>query len=275
MTAKKTEVAKKAEDQLPAAAGMFEEDAGHGFESTTKDDYAIPFLQALQKMSPQVDPEEDGFIEGAKPGQIVNTVSEELWDGKTGVVVIPCHYERKILEWVPRNKGGGLVAEHDLETGLLLLDECIQDEQKRDIHPGNGNEFQDTRIHYVMVVGEDGSFEPAVISMTRTKIRGSKKWMSLMNGIKMRRKDGGLFTPPMFSHAYRIFTEARSNDQGTFYVFNVKKERQLGSEEGDTELYQAAKGFRETVQAGKAKANMANADGGTGTGNAEPNDFAD
>jgi len=265
------EVATK-DETLPVTAGMFEEDAGDGFEDTNKDDFAIPFLQVLQKMSPQVDPEEDGFIEGAKPGQLVNTVSEELWDGKTGVTVIPCHYERKILEWVPRNKGGGLVAEHDLDKGLLLLDECIQDEQKRDIHPGNGNEFQDTRTHYVLIVGEDGSYEPAVISMTRTKIRASKKWMSLMNGIKKRRSTGGLFTPPMFSHVYRVFSEARSNDQGTFYVFNIKKERELGTQEGDEELYHAAKGFRETVRAGAAKANHAAANG---EATEETNEFAD
>lgn len=273
MPAKKQEVAEKKE-QLPATAAMFEEDAGGGFEETTKDDFAIPFLQVLQKMSPQVDPEEDGFIEGAKPGQLCNTVNEDLWDGKTGVTVVPVHYERKILEWVPRNKGGGLVAEHDLDTGLLLLDECTQDEQKRDIHPGTGNEMMDTRTHYVLIVSEDGSYEPAVVSMTRTKIKGSKKWMSLMNGIKKRRASGGLYTPPMFSHMYRITSEARSNDQGTFYIFNVKKERELGTEPGDEELYMAAKGFRETIVAGQAKANHAAAAGAEKAAE-QHNDFAD
>ena len=261
MPAKKQDVAKKEEAAVPAVASMFEEDAGGGFEETTKDDYAIPFLQALQKMSPQVDPEEDGYIEGAKPGQIVNTVSEELWDGKTGVLVIPVHYERKVIEWVPRNKGGGngagFVAEHDIDTGLLLLDECTQDDNKRDIHPGTGNEMQDTRVHYVLVVGDDGSYEPAVISMTRTKIKGSKKWITIMNGIKKRRANGGLYTPPMFSHIYRLQTEAKSNDQGTYYVYNVRKERELGTQEGDEELYMAAKGFRDTVVSGAAKANHA------------------
>lgn len=273
MTTKKQVTEKK--DQLPAGAAMFEEDSGQGFEQTGKEDYAIPFLQVLQKMSPQVDPEEAGFVEGARPGQLINTVSEELWDGKVGVQVIPVHYQRSVIEWVPRNKGGGLVAEHDLDTGLLLLDECMQDENGRDIHPGTGNEFLDTRTHYVLILGEDGNYEPAVISMTRTKNRGSKRWMSLMSGIKLRRKDGGLFTPPMYSHVYRCFAEARSNDHGTFYVFSFKKERMLGTEEGDTELYQAAKGFRETIVGGEVKANHAASGEGTGSGEKEVNEFAD
>lgn len=269
MSAKKQEVAEKKE-QLPSTAAMFEEDAGDGFEHTTKDDFAIPFLQVLQKMSPQVDPEEDTFIEGAKPGQLINSVSEELWDGKTGVLVIPVHYERKFLEWIPRAKNGGLAAEHDVDTGLLLLDECTSNEKNIDIHPGTGNEIHDTRTHYALLLGEDGGYAPAVISMARTKIKASKKWMSLMNGIKKRRASGGLYTPPMFANAYRITSEARSNEQGTFYVFNIKRERELGTETGDEELYLAAKGFRETIVAGQAKVNHAGADK-----KVEKNEFAD
>ena len=259
-------------DQLPAMGGMFEEDEAGGFEGADRDSYAIPFLQVLQKMSPQVDASEDGYVEGAKPGQFINTVTEQLFDGDEGIWVIPCHYERTFIEWVLRDSGGGFVADHGLEEGQRLMAQTTQDEKKRDILP-NGNELMDTRVHYILIVHEDGSYEPAVFSATRTQIKGSRQWMTTMNQLKVPRSSGGMFTPPMFSHLYKLTTRKRSNDQGSWFVFDAKKQRMLG--EGDEELYSAAKGFRDSVKTGQAKADHAKAadTGEAGSGNADPSEF--
>lgn len=244
---------KQKEETALALGNSFEDMADGGFESADKDAYAIPFLQILQKMSPQVDEAEESYVEGARPGMFFNTVTEDLYDGtRDGVLVIPCHYERVFLEWIPRNDGGGLVAEHQPEDGVKLMQETTRDEYNRDILP-NGHELQDTRVHYVLLLHEDGGYEPAVISLSRTGIKPSKKWMSLMQGIKLPRKEGGVFTPPMFSHVYRLRAQIRSNDQGTWYVPHAAKERILG--DGDEDLFNAAKGFRDSIQAGKAKVN--------------------
>ena len=63
----------------------FEADAGAGMENVTADDLQIPFLSILQSNSPQLDESEGKYIDGAKAGMILNTVTNEIFDGKIGL----------------------------------------------------------------------------------------------------------------------------------------------------------------------------------------------
>jgi len=60
---------------------------GAGFEDTTTEDFAMPFLGILQDLSPAV---KDGIVEGAKIGMFINTATNELYDGEKGIRAIPC-----------------------------------------------------------------------------------------------------------------------------------------------------------------------------------------
>ena len=144
--AKKKQELKKQEDNLPALNSMYEEDAGKGFEEADKDSFAIPFLKLHQKMSPQLDEGNAAYIEGAKAGRFCNTVTNKIYES---VTVLPCHYSRSFLEWVPRNDGGGLVNVFDAAEGVKLMMTTTKDENNRDLLP-EGNELQDTRSHYVL-----------------------------------------------------------------------------------------------------------------------------
>ena len=61
---------------------LFGDDVSKGFENMTQDDMALPFVRILGKLSPQVTDGDAKYIEGAKPGNIYNTVTSELYDGK-------------------------------------------------------------------------------------------------------------------------------------------------------------------------------------------------
>ena len=78
----KNVVPKKLEN-LPAE---FEEeflaDVEEWKEHLTQDDMAMPFLQILQALSPQVTEGEDKFLEEAEKGMIFNTVSKQLYKGR-------------------------------------------------------------------------------------------------------------------------------------------------------------------------------------------------
>ena len=91
----------------PATA--FEEFAGAGLEEVTTEDLAIPFLRILAQLSPQVNKRDGAYVEGAEAGMIYNTVSNEAYDGEKGVLVVPCYYNRRFIEWQPRSSGGGYV----------------------------------------------------------------------------------------------------------------------------------------------------------------------
>ena len=45
------------------------------------------------------------YIQGAKPGMIINSVSKKLYDGRKGINVLRCYYKREFVEWQDRGKG--------------------------------------------------------------------------------------------------------------------------------------------------------------------------
>jgi hypothetical protein len=51
----------------------------------SQDDMAIPFLKVLSRQDQVLDDLDD-----AKAGDILNTVSNQVYAGKTGIRVIPC-----------------------------------------------------------------------------------------------------------------------------------------------------------------------------------------
>jgi len=239
------QVAKK-EDNLPAMAMDFQADAGAGYEEADKDAYAIPFINILQALSPQVDESDGAYIEGAKPGMFFNTVTNDIFSGD-GVEIIPVHFSRGYIEWGLRENGGGFKAEHSVADASALLKESVRDEKNRDVLP-NGNHLVDTRNHYAIIKTESG-WAPVIISMTSTQIKKSRKWMTAMNQIQINDGDRP-YNPPMFANLYKMSTVKEKNDQGSW--FGYKLERQGFVE--DNNVYQLAKQFREQILSGEAKA---------------------
>lgn len=235
---------------LAAAAEDMEAEAGAGFEQADSESYAIPFLRVLQDLSPQVKKQRSEYIPGASAGMILNTVTEDLYPAdeqsdEPGVVVIPAYYRRAFVEWIPRSEGGGFVTEHPVG-----VEKGLQRDGGKFI-TSDGNELADTRFHYVILISEDGGYEPALITMTSTQIQASKRWMSMMSRLKMKNSAGKTFTPPAFSHKYRLQTKPQSNDQGDWYGWTISNVGQLQAE--DMEYYEAAKSFRDAVKAGTVK----------------------
>lgn len=221
-------------------------DAGGGFEDAGKDSYAIPFIQILQKGSPQIDTDhpKHKLVPGAKIGSLYNSVTEAVIDGEKGLLVLPCHFQQSYIEWADRTFAGS----HDVPTGVNMLATCTRDEKKRFVLP-NGNFLVDTRSHYVLVIDDDGSAHPVVISMASTQIKKSKKWMSAMQDVKIKRADGEIFTAPMWAKTYRLTTLAESNDAGTWRGWSIAREGDCPS----ANLYQQARAFRDAVRAGKVR----------------------
>ena len=90
---------------------MLEADAGVGLENITTEDMQIPFIRIIQALSPQLQKDDPLYIKGAEQGDIFNTVTHQVWKAEEGIVVVPCYFEQKLLEFVPRSQGGGFVQE--------------------------------------------------------------------------------------------------------------------------------------------------------------------
>jgi len=238
----KTEIATKTETNALALANTFEDDAGTGFAGMSQEDYALPFLRLLTNTSPEV-----GEVDGAMPGMIYNTVTNELYDGKKGITVIPCAYIRQYIEWAPRGSGTGAPLHIYPATSDILSKTHREPGDNKD-YLENGNYIENTANHYVMVVDANGVPSPALIVMKSTQLKKSRKWNSMMAAVKLQGKNG-LFTPPMYSQQYRLTSQAESNDKGKWYGWEIER---IGTVE-DPSVYASAKAFAQSINAGEVK----------------------
>ena len=118
------------------------------------------------------------------------------------------------------------------------------DDNKDYVVGGTGDYIEQTAQHYVLLLSGEGS-ERALIAMKSTQLKKSRKWMSMilsrqMQGIK------GPFTPPMFSHVYRLTTVSQENSKGSWHGWEVALDGQVR----DLNLYHAAKVFGDSVDSG-------------------------
>ena len=84
--------------------------------------------------------------------------------------------------------------------------------------------------------------------MKSTQLKVSRKWNSMMLGIKMQGKNG-LFTPPTYSHIYNLSTVQMSNDKGTWFGWDVAKVGPVV----DKGIYDMSKSFAESVSKGEVQ----------------------
>jgi hypothetical protein len=89
--------------------------------------------------------------------------------------------------------------------------------------------------------------------MKGTQLKVSRKWNSMMMGIKMQGKNG-LFTPPTYSHIYNLKTVQMSNDKGTWFGWDVTKVGPVS----DKSIYDMAKNFAVSVGKGEIQAKHGN-----------------
>ena len=231
------QVATKKEGAL--ATFDMEADAAQGAQNISQEDLALPFLKILGQLSPEVNKRDGKYVQGAEPGKIINTVTNKLYDE---IEVIPVFYKRQYVEWADRGTSTGApVAIHSADSDIISQTTRGKDYKDR---LANGNYLENTANHYVIYLNDTP--QQAMVSMKSTQLKVSRKWNSMMMGIKMQGKNG-LFTPPTYSHIYKLKTVQMSNDKGTWFGWDVEKVGPVG----DKNIYDMAKSFATSVGKGE------------------------
>lgn len=188
-------------DQVP---DYIRQDSNRGNENVGTEDLVIPRLELVQALSPCLDENnEAAYIEGAKQGQLFNSLTRELYG--SSVLVVPVMFMKQYLVWRDRKKGGGF-------GGAFNSIADAKDEISRREDPENWEPVE-TGQHLVLIIKANGALEEAMISMSRTKLKISRQWNSLI------RQGGG----DRFSRVYQItgVKETNSNND-TYFNFSVK-----------------------------------------------------
>lgn len=213
---------------------------GTGLEEMTTEDFAIPFIRVLQPLSPQVQKQDGKYVAGASAGDLYNTVTDEVYDGEKGISIVPCAYTKKYLEWIPREKGGGLVnPNHDIS----ILSKCVRDEVTNRFITPDGNEIVETAQFFILVLEDEP--QQAVLAFTSTQLGVARKWSTMLRMARVQNNKGVSVGAPMFAYTYKLTTNTQSNEKGSWNGYSV-------NQEGITELSIAmvAKDFMAAARAG-------------------------
>ena len=234
-------IAKK-ENAGALALNIFEADANAGSQNMAQEDLALPFLKVLGQLSPEVNKRDGKYVNGAEPGMILNTVTTEIFDGEKGIEVLPVYYKRQLVEWQDRGESKGApVGIHEASSDILS--KTTRDKSYKD-RLSNGNYIENTANHFVILLSKTPT--TALVSMKATQLKVSRKWNSMMMGLKLQGKNG-LFTPPTYSHIYKLKTVPMSNDKGSWFGWDVST---VGPVQ-DKAVYEIAKNFALSISKGE------------------------
>ena len=240
------------------------EEAGSGWEGTSNEDFAIPWLAILQAGSPKVKKKGAEYIDGAEEGMLYNTATGEIFNGDDGVQVVPCFTEHVFIEW--KNKktdGGGFVGVHQLDSDVVATARAASTEFGKfhvPVEGGNPHDLVETFVVYAVLLDAAGDIVgPCMISCSSTKIKAYKSIMTPLRQVKGR--------PPLFAFRLKITTVPEKNAHGEFYNFKIVPASGSAAEsliDPTSELFTVAKAFKEQVASGKAKVDHSKAGAGDG-----------
>ena len=221
-------------------ASMMEADAGSGINDLGSDDLALPFLKILSGLDSKLDD-----LDNAKRGDIINSVTDEVYKGKEGLDVVPCAYERVYIQWTPRGDGSGAPSNVYKSKEDCPEIERSKEDNKDYLTDGSGQYIEETHQHYVLVLKEDGSADQALIPMKSTQLKKSRKWNSMMLSATVKGKNG-MFTPPRFGFVYHLKSVGEENSKGSWHGWEMSRKEPVSS----ADVYGKAKAFSESIKKG-------------------------
>ena len=228
-----SEVQVKKAAQMPSTI-LFREDAEKGFENVRQESLALPILKLLQNSSGEAQKRNQNYVEGAEPGMLLNTVTKRLYNGDTGINVIPCYYKLEYQEWADFGTGSGRPEQIYADDSDIISKTTKEGGKDR---LSNGNYILTVHQNYVLIVGDD-AVETALISMSSSQGKISRKWQSLQMSQTVT-DDTGTFTPASFSHIYNLSSVLNTGKGNQWYGYAVKTVGPVT----DPNLYQRAKDF--------------------------------
>lgn len=215
--AKKNEAAKNEEtavaEKTASAVGAVHDygtDAGLGFDTLTRADFSIPFLNLLQALSPECGADPAEKVPGAQPGMLLNSVTKELYAGDKGVVFVPCESTRMFVEW--KKDRGGLLGMHSPDAEIVKTCRERNGGSVVKMKTSNGDDLVETFYVYGLLLEEanaERSLGYACIAFTSTKIKTYRDTMYRLRSVK------GV-QAPLFANRLRITTVVEKNPKGTF-----------------------------------------------------------
>jgi len=223
MATKKLQKVPNSEVMSSENMDFLKQHAGAGTEDASRGDFQIPMIYIAQSNSPCVDEGDDSYIEGIKIGYMWDTVNRICFEEAP---FIPCHFTVKVLEWVPRDSGGGLVEIHPSRE--ILHDKLVIRGEKGTYLLGE-NELVET-AEWTGYVQLNGSWHQVVVPMSSSNLKCSRLLNTMIAEYSPDWWDIEGASPPAYARVYTLATEKRENADGKWRAFVVTPSGPTGPE---------------------------------------------
>lgn len=223
-----------------------------GNENVGTEDLIIPRLEVVQGLSPAVKEGDPGYVEGARPGHLMNSVTRKLY-GKM-VFIVPVFYFKQYLVWVDRKLAEA--KKIDASNGFRGAFNTIEEANAKCEAEGGEDKAVvviETPQHIALCIDPDTQeVEEVMLSMPRSKAKVSRQLNTM---IKLAGGD-------RFARGYEVTTVLQKGPKGDFYNF-------LMTQKGfaPKPLYLRAEKLYNDLASGKIRARMDETglnDGGAG-----------
>lgn len=213
-------------DNLPATLTAEEEQLAALAQKNTKferSELVVPRLKILQPLNPEVQEGENQYVQGAKPGMFYNTSSGKLTSGGQGLTMVVIGHIRQVIEWVPREQGGGLVKIWGADEGWKAL--CDK-EQREAFNPitKEGHTIDKQRSFLIFDVNpETGEVDPSFFNFRSTATRAANLLATMLTQTRIRLSNGNVITPPFYYYTYKVTLDKLTNTKGTWWAPKIMK----------------------------------------------------
>ena len=209
-------------------------------EAFAVEDIVLPFLTIIQDLSPQRKSVRPEYIKEALSGDIFNTVTHQLFKE---VLVIPCRFQRRYVEWKP-------------DRGGLVRDWGSDDSAYNNASEGPnftrltraGNEIVSLATYYVLHINEN-EVTPALISMGSTQWKKARRWNALLQNFELQ-DDKGPYPAPIYARVFKLTSVHESNDKNDWYGWETTPLQTVSTYPNGIMLLNKARIFRKAVGEG-------------------------
>lgn len=226
-------------------------DIGVGLEEVSGRDLIVPRLYVMQSMSPWAQKSNEAYIEGCEEGNILNNVSEVAMCGEKGIEILPFYRTYKVIEKEMGKKGDKFVADRGNSPELLTGKHSFKNGEGKIVSRENdSNCFVETYEFGVLVINEDGSSYPALLSTTKSQLREARRWQTMMNEYRLSDSSGKLHKAPIWARTWRFTTSPVTHEDNTWMGWNLDVDRNVIDIKGATEILERCREMKEVMDEG-------------------------
>jgi hypothetical protein len=196
---------------------------GMGNEEVRIDDAATPFLRILQANSPECKRSDAKYIKGAEEGMFYHTLHRIVVPRDPPQLMVNCFFEPLLIEWTPREQGGGMVRIYPGNDPILGKTSQVRDDtgRARNVLP-NGNHLVETAQHYCLWLNRnENRWEHVVLGLSSSQLKHSRALNALLLNEKVHdRRTNTMVPAPRFSRFIMVTTKVETKDKNSWFGYD-------------------------------------------------------